>query len=227
MLGDEKGQHGEQRETMAHDLADASCTSDESVAERKDALRRRMKDVRKRLGVAERERVDDAIARNLFATDSWQQAHTVFTYLSFGSEVDTRRIIEEAWRAGKTVALPRCVDGARMMAWHRVASLDGLVRSTFGVEEPPDDPATLIDPTATQNGPTIAIVPGLAFDPQGFRIGYGGGFYDAFLARFPGTTIGLCREAQLVPSLLEAGVLEEHDAPVHLVVSEAGVYSPH
>lgn len=210
---------------MIHKLAGGGHPDAGNVAERKDALRRRMKDVRRDLGSEQRERIDAGIARSLFATGFWQQASLVLTYLSFGSEVDTRRIIEEAWRAGKTVALPRCVRGTRTMEWHRVTSFDGLVRSAFGVEEPPDDPATLIDPTATTLASTssIALVPGLAFDTQGFRIGYGGGFYDAFIAHFPGTTIGLCRKAQLIPGLREAGVLEEHDAPVRLVVTERGI----
>ena len=213
---------------MIHELADGGHPDAGNVAERKGALRRRMKDMRRDLGSEQRERIDAGIARNLFTTDFWQQASTVLTYLSFGSEVDTRRIIEEAWRAGKTVALPRCARGTRTMEWHRVTSLDGLVRSAFGVEEPPDDPATLIDPAATAPASTsaIALVPGLAFDAQGFRIGYGGGFYDTFIAHFPGTTIGLCREAQLIPSLQEAGVLEEHDAPVRLVVTERGISGP-
>ena len=211
-----------------HELADGGHPDAGNIAERKDALRRRMKDVRRDLGSEQRERIDADIARSLFATAFWQQASTVLTYLSFGSEVDTHRIIEEAWRAGKTVALPRCVRSTRTMDWHRVTSLDGLARSAFGVEEPPDDPATLIDPAAAAPASTsaIALVPGLAFDAQGFRIGYGGGFYDAFITHFPGTAIGLCREAQLIPDLREAGVLEEHDAPVRLVVTERGISGP-
>ena len=207
---------------MIHELADGGHPDAGNVAEHKDALRRRMKDVRRDLGSEQRERIDAGIARSLFATGFWQQASLVLTYLSFGSEVDTRRIIEEAWRAGKTVALPRCVRGTRTMEWHRVTSFDGLVRSAFGVEEPPDDPAA----AALASASAIALVPGLAFDAQGFRIGYGGGFYDTFIAHFPGTTIGLCREAQLIPSLQEAGVLEEHDAPVRLVVTERGISGP-
>ncbi|MDO4291079.1 MAG: 5-formyltetrahydrofolate cyclo-ligase, partial [Eggerthellaceae bacterium] len=103
--------------------------------------------------------------------------------------------------------------------WHRVTSFDGLVRSSLGVDEPPANPATRIDPTAPDPAHAVALVPGLAFDAQGYRIGYGGGYYDAFLATFPGTTVGLCRRAQLAESLCAQGAIEPHDVPVQTVIS--------
>ena len=264
------------------------------VAARKAALRKRLRTERAALTPDERATADARIAARLFALPAWREARVVFAYLSFGSEVDTRRIIERVWAEGKTVALPRCapapVAGAdsratdkpaepaaegvptasdpaadpnaptpadRKMTWHRVTSFDGLVRSSLGVEEPPANPATRIEPTtcgidagmhelgapnapvnltapsglASPTGPdaansaagnpahAIALVPGLAFDAQGYRIGYGGGYYDAFLTAFPGVAIGLCRRTQLAESLRTQGVVEPHDIPVQIVVS--------
>lgn len=190
--------------------------------DRKAVLRAQLKAQRAALDPAVRSEADARIAAHLFALDAWHEATTVLTYLSFGSEVDTRAIIERGWSADKTVALPRCVPNTRLMRWHRVTSLDAgaLTRSSFGVEEPADDPNTLIDPTTCDPARTIALVPGLTFDAHGFRLGYGSGFYDTFLATFPGTSIGLIRAAQLTDDLCAIGIIDTHDLPVDIVVSD-------
>ena len=84
----------------------------------------------------------------------------------------------------------------------------------------------VVDRLAQELAPRIealgraGIVPALAIDMQGFRLGYGGGYYDAFLADFPGVSIGLCREAQVVESLAALGARERYDIPVDLVITE-------
>ena len=193
------------------------------IVEAKRDLRARMRAVRSDMGPEGRARVDRAICERVCGLAEWQAAPVVLPYLSFGAEVDTRGLIARAWEAGKVVALPRCVGGTRQMRWYVVESLDGLERSRLGVEEPVADPARVLDP-AGAGACALTLVPGLAFDPAGFRIGYGGGFYDAFLGGFPGVRLGLCREAQLVASLRDEGVLEPHDLPCDLVVSELRTY---
>ena len=96
-------------------------------------------------------------------------------------------------------------------------SLDCLERSSFGVEEPPADPAREVTPRDFHT--PVALVPGLAFDREGYRLGYGGGFYDTFLPTFPGTSMGLCRAAQLADHLPH----EDYDMPVDEVVTEHGL----
>lgn len=187
---------------------------------RKTQLRAELKATRHAMPAGKRAAADVRIAEHVCATEAWQQAACVLAYLSFGSEVDTHALIERAWDADKTVALPRCVPNSRDMRWHRVTSFDALEKSTLGMREPADDTSTLIDPTACNPARTIALVPGLAFDAQGYRLGYGGGFYDTFLAQFTGTSLGLCRAAQLVGSLRDLGVTEPHDLPVDLVISD-------
>lgn len=181
----------------------------------KALMRAQFKAVREGLSAKERLVLDEAIARNVAALPEFAAADAVFTYLSFGAEVDTRGLIQRAWGAGKTVCLPRVVPSTREMRWYAAGSLDGLARSPFGVEEPPDDPSREVHPADFVR--PVALVPGLAFDREGFRLGYGGGFYDAFLPDFPGISIGLCRACQLVGRL---AVRDTHDAPVSLVVTE-------
>ena len=151
-----------------------------SFDEFKQARRRELKAARVALGAEERASIDAAIAANLFELPEYEQADLVLPYLSFGAEIDTRGIIRDAWSRGKTVALPRCVEGTRLMRWFIVDSFDGLVKSSFGVDEPACDPEREIDPSSRSNA--LVIVPGLEFDRLGYRLGYGGGFYDAFLS---------------------------------------------
>lgn len=189
----------------------------DATAQRKEELRARMKALRRAMPPEERAAVDAEICERICALPCFQDADVVLTYLSFGAELDTRGIIERAWGLGKAVALPRCV-GPRQMRWFRVDGLDNLETSSFGVDEPRIDESA--EQLLTTGEGMIALVPGLAFDARGYRLGYGGGFYDTLLAGFPGTSVGLCRSAQLVESLEALGVIGEYDLSVDIVVSE-------
>ena len=179
----------------------------------KNQLRRHFKAVRAGLLEGERRAIDAAIAGNVAGLPEFAEADGVFTYLSFGAEVDTRILIECAWTVGKAVALPRVVPGTRQMRWYAVDSLDCLERSSFGVEEPPADPAREVTPRDFHT--PVALVPGLAFDREGYRLGYGGGFYDKFLAQEPEhPTLALCYGFQLFPCL----ETDPHDVPVDQVL---------
>lgn len=193
----------------------------DDIVQRKAALRRELLERRGRLVPEEREAVDAAIAQRVAESPLFREAAAVFTYVSVGEEVDTRALIRAALSCGKLVAVPRCVSGTRLMEWHRIASLDDLRPATFGIPEPTPSAESLIDPSVSS--PALALVPGLAFDCAGFRIGYGGGYYDRFLAQFPGTTLGLVREAFLLPSLAALDVLDSFDQPVSWLATEKGV----
>ena len=188
------------------------------ASDRKRALRQALRAARAAIAADERARIDAIIAKKILCSWVWVDATVVYTYLSFGCEVDTRALIEHAWREDKRVALPRCVPGTRSMRWFFVDSYEGLERSPMGIEEPPID-ATRVAP-AVGCATALALVPGLAFDAQGFRIGYGGGFYDGFLAGFEGISVGMCRMQFIVDDLPSMGVVEPHDLPVDLIACE-------
>ena len=178
-------------------------------------LRAYLKHLRSSLSAPERTGIDHAIAERVRACEAWSRSSWVYTYLSFADEVDTRELIAAAFAAGKRVALPRVV-GPRLMRWFEVGDLDNLETNRYGIEEPPLDVRFEIDPLG---GPdAIALVPGLAFDERGYRIGYGGGFYDGFLAGFRGVSVGLCRSITYFSKL---PLLESHDRAVTIVVTEA------
>lgn len=191
------------------------------MEDQKAELRRHFRHVRSSIPVDDRDCADVTICAQVATRSAFRKSDLLLPYLSFGAEVETRGIIERAWEAGKTVALPRCVPGSRLMRWHRIESFDGLVRSSLGVEEPADEASTLVDPAASSRA--VALVPGLAFDARGYRLGYGGGFYDVFLAGFKGVSMGLCRTAQLVDDLACLGAVDALDLPVDMVICEDGV----
>ncbi len=181
----------------------------------KQAWRKHFKELRASIPADDRARADAAIAQQVCELPEFQSCDLLLAYLSFGAEIETRDIIRAAWADAKTVALPRCVLGTRTMKWYQVDSFEGLVKSSLGVEEPAEDPAREVDPVAFEHA--LCLVPGLTFDTQGFRMGYGGGFYDTFLKDFTGTSVGLCRRAQLSDKV---PALESHDLSVNFVITE-------
>ena len=181
----------------------------------KRELRSYLKHLRSSLTSSKRAGIDHAIAEWVMASDAWGRSPLVYTYLSFGDEVDTRELIAAAFAAGKRVALPRVV-GPRLMRWFEVVDLVNLETNRYGIEEPPLDECREVDPLGIPDA--VALVPGLAFDRGGYRIGYGGGFYDGFLVGFRGVSVGLCRTISYFDAL---PLLESHDHAVTIVVREA------
>lgn len=184
----------------------------------KMALRDEALAFRRSIPSSKREQADARILAHLLKLPAYLSANTMFAYLSFGAEVDTHGVIEAAWADGKTVALPRCVS-SRKMRWFRVSDLRDLEKGPLGVLEPRVDEGAEVAFVECERA--IAVVPGLLFDGDGYRLGYGGGYYDAFLAGFPGTSVGLCRRAQLKEAPLPRGC---HDLPVDIVVTDACSY---
>ena len=190
----------------------------EAVDIRKKELRKKFRAIRKELGEEGRAELDTAIEANLTSLPEFAETDVLLAYLDFGPEVRTRGIIQTAWDADKTVALPWCVPGTHEMRWFKITSFDDLVRSSLGVEEPvPNDENEQLLGTGER---MMALVPGLTFDAAGYRLGYGGGFYDTFLAKFDGVSVGLCREAQFSDDLVSEGIIDAHDLPAQLVVTE-------
>jgi 5-formyltetrahydrofolate cyclo-ligase len=102
------------------------------------------------------------------------------------------------------------------MEWYRIDDFEGLEQGAYGIEEPVADPARLMEvPGPGTDVKAVAIVPGYSFDDKGYRLGYGGGYYDVFLPTFGGASVGLCRRQQWSEEPLN---FDEHDVPVDYVV---------
>ena len=145
-----------------------------------------------------------------------QPGDAVAMYAAKGSEVDTTAIDTASRARGLTVAYPRIVDDERLLAFH-AARIDELVPARFGLREPPfDAPAIELARIA------VFLVPGLAFDRRGGRIGWGRGHYDATLAAAPrARRIGLAYDFQLIDGVPR----EEHDALLDEILTEVATYT--
>jgi 5-formyltetrahydrofolate cyclo-ligase len=141
----------------------------------KEALRGRMRAIRRAIPAGERARLAEMIAGRLFDLPSIRKAGTVLLFYSFGSEVSTGAMVERFLTEGRRVLLPFLTDPARMEAAELQAGR--LFPTTYGPKEPAERVA--VDPKVVD----AVVAPGLAFDRSGHRLGYGGGHYDSYLAR--------------------------------------------
>lgn len=185
-----------------------------SITESKLRLRSQLRAARAALLAAEVETRSAAVHANLFLQPEFWAASMLLTYVSIDNEVDTRALIDSALAERRQVAVPRTkADGT--MEWVEIASLESMTDSRYGIPEPnPSLPATRVPRDS------LVLVPGVAFAPSGHRIGFGGGYFDRFLAEFGGISIGLAYDFQVVASWPTA----PHDRPVGVVVSESAVY---
>lgn len=173
----------------------------------KTELRREIRARKRAMTEAEIEERSAKLARLFFASEAYQKAKTIYGYLPYNQEVRTVPMLERALKDGKKVAVPK-VYGEEMKFLY-LDDLNAVAKGYAGIPEPIADEPVAQDETA------LVLMPGLAFDPQGHRIGYGGGFYDKFLAAEPNhPTLALCYEFQMLPKL----DVEDHDIPVDTVL---------
>ncbi len=157
------------------------------------------------------------IAGHLYKLPEYRRNNTVLLYVSKSIEVDTYALIEKALKDGKTVAVPRCMEGTRNMAFYCITSLNDLEKGNFGVYEPKVDICVPLNDM--KQG--LCIVPGMVFDIKGYRLGYGKGYYDRFLSVFQGNVVGLCY-SNCICWQLPRGI---YDKSVDILVTEKFVWN--
>ena len=147
------------------------------------------------------------LTQMLIATPQYQNADTVYLYLPYNQEIRTVPILEYALAEGKRVAVPKVY--GKEMKFIYISGMADVAPGLWGIPEP------VLDGPVAENPHALVIVPGLAFDREGNRIGYGGGYYDKFLSRErEHPTVALCYGFQVVESIGK----EEWDVPVDLVL---------
>lgn len=173
----------------------------------KQALRKAIREKKRAMTESEIVFKSEELGRLFVASEAYKQAKTIYGYLPYNQEVRTTAMLQKALDDGKRVAVPKCY-GDEM----RFIYLDDLSKVEKGycnIPEPIEDGPIADDPTA------LVLMPGLAFDPQGHRMGYGGGYYDKFLAAEPNhPTLALCYDFQMMEHL----ETEAHDIPVDFVI---------
>ena len=185
--------------------------------ETKSALRRELIAHRDAIPAAERERIAEAITDHLLSLPEYATARSVLATMAIGSEWSTREFLEQAHDDGKAVILPRLTPPPRHLELHRVDDLDRhLIPGVWDIPEP--DPARCERQVLADVD--FAVIPALAADPRGYRIGYGAGYFDRLLAGrgarpFCVIAIAAAFYKDRLPD-------EPHDIPVDMVLCEAG-----
>lgn len=179
---------------------------------RKDMLARRAA-----IPTEQKREADNARNERIRSWNEYQKAELLLFYAGYRSEADTIQLIEEALDAGRAVAVPKVVGDD--MIFYRIADICQLVKGYRGIPEP--DTALMgvvpVDFSKIVPEKTVLFLPGCAFDRNGGRMGYGGGFYDRFVEKYPEIMrVALAYEVQLVEKVPR----ETHDKPVDMIVTE-------
>ena len=183
----------------------------------KAALRREFESKRNAVNGHVRAEADGRLFEHLFTSPAWERADTVLSYASVRGEIDLSPVWKQALANGKRYALPRTITSAAegQMVFQYVRTEEDLVLGRYHLTEP-----SVTCPEVSDWERTLCIVPGLAFDKDGYRLGYGGGYYDRFLAAHPTVIpVGLCYDICFCDRLPRG----DYDIPVSYIITERSV----
>lgn len=173
--------------------------------------------MRAELDRQKKEELDLKVLSRVTSLEAYKSCDTLFIYVSMPQEVDTYKLIAHALACGKTVAVPHCGENRGEMSFFSIAGADELVPDRYGIPAPVTCGK---EPLLPKQG-DLCIVPGLSFDSEGYRLGYGAGYYDRFLEDNPVMTAGLCYEFALCDSLPH----ESFDISVKYIITDEKIRS--
>lgn len=160
----------------------------------KSELRKFIREKKKNMTLEQIEDAGERLAQLFYQCDLYKNAKAIYGYLPYNQEVRTVPMLRQALADGKRVAVPKVYGDTMRFIW--LDDLDAVDKGYAGIPEPMADEPVASDPNA------LVLMPGLAFDPEGHRIGYGGGFYDRFLEAEPDhPTVALCYDFQMFEHL--------------------------
>lgn len=160
----------------------------------------------------QREQVENYMRKILFQSSLWEQAATIGITYSQQFEWDTTKIIDQGFIDQKRIALPKCNPKNHTMNFYKIDNIRQLKAGYANLLEPNPKNTVLIQDHEID----LLIVPGVVFNHAGYRIGYGGGFYDRFLSHYKGVSISLAAEFQIVNQV----PIFEYDLPVQFIITE-------
>ena len=158
----------------------------------------------------------EQVARKIAELDEFAAADAILAFFPVGSEIDIISLFDIAKSLGKKIAFPCSLPGG-ILIFKEVNELSELKSGVYNIPEP--DESSLIFKDFERS---ICITPALAFDTEGFRIGYGGGYYDRFLASYSGTSVGVAYDEMIYDDIPR----DEFDLPVDIIVTERRVIRP-
>ncbi|QQQ86784.1 5-formyltetrahydrofolate cyclo-ligase [Peptacetobacter hiranonis] len=181
------------------------------TAKTKNSLRKAVLSFRNSLDKSSVLSMSADIFRQFLSIEKIQTSSRFMLYVDFRNEVATREIISDLLDLGKEVYLPVTLKYEKKLIPKRIFSLDDLVFGAYGILEPRIDA-----PTIDNSLLDVVIVPGSVFDKNGYRTGYGGGYYDRFLESTDALKVGVCFDFQLVDDVFP----EEHDKKMDFIITE-------
>ena len=185
------------------------------INESKKLMRAKYKSIRTSISTDEKNKLCRKISQAFLVSNIYKNSDSVFIYVSSEIEVDTHLIISFCFADKKNVYVPRCIKGTSFMKFYEITSFDDLETGAYGILEPKNHclPAEI-------SCKGICVVPALAYDLNGYRLGFGKGYYDRFLCGFTGKKIGLCYESCICSSLPH----DEYDIVVDMLISDERIY---
>jgi 5-formyltetrahydrofolate cyclo-ligase len=189
-----------------------------AVAQNKKELRGYFRGLLAGLAPFERKLADKLICKSLLSLEEFKNAHSIMTYLSFADEVDTLNFARRVLECGKRLIVPKVQTQKKNLLPCEVKNLEeGLLPGLYGILEPDESHTHPVEAGEID----FHVIPALALDRSGFRLGRGGGYYDRFLSKIEGHffTVGICYNCQLVEELPR----ETWDIPVNCIVTENGI----
>ena len=181
----------------------------------KNSIRSQMKETLSAISKPFYEDYSYKIASQLFMDENWKKAQVIGITVSKPPEVDTYQIIRAAWELGKQVVVPKCYPREKKLSFRRLEEFAQLESVFYGLLEPKID----VTEEVSRDQIDLLIVPGLAFTKAGYRLGFGGGYFDRFLKGFSGNTLSLAFSEQMISEF----PIEDHDVPVSKIITNDGV----
>lgn len=182
-----------------------------NIKQRKLQIRNVCKKYRNNLSAEKKQQFDLILQEKFLQTEEYKNAKVLLAFVSKDIEINTEIIIKQALSDGKTLALPKCKE-ENLMDFYIVDDLSQLMEGYYGLLEPNPEKCKML--SETEN--TVCLVPGLAFDREGYRIGFGKGYYDRFLLDYKGITVGMCY-TKCVEEALPKGY---YDRPIDILITE-------
>lgn len=202
--------------------SDISALREEEMYEirkHKTEIREYYLDLRRKISAEDKKALDDKLVNIVLASATYRYADTILMYYAKNDEVNINEVAWAAVKAGKKVAFPRTNPEDRSMVFHYVTSPDDFEMGTYGLSEPKADLPSFEVTGELQNN-VICIIPAVVYDKKGYRIGYGGGYYDRYLSSFKGTKVGVEYHEYIVGTVPHG----RFDLAVDVLISEKGIY---
>jgi 5-formyltetrahydrofolate cyclo-ligase len=179
----------------------------------KQEIRKKILDHREAIDVNIRKQWDEGIFNNFINSECYKKANTIFAFVSFKSEANTHKIIKHAIKDGKTICVPRIESKQKGIEIFKIDGFDQFKKGYFGILEP-NESCSVVE----KKNIDLILMPGVAFDRQGGRVGYGAGFYDRFLSDINNKVnkIAVAYHFQVLTNI----PMDEHDVRIDGIITE-------